>query len=1002
MHSNLQSSANANGEPADTLAPHLFRPLFYVPWGHADCQFAVLLDDFEAINQLSSTLDSSIEEICLGLCPKTQCFGPGFSTNGVDLHQLFHPTQAPEMERDDDISMSLLQEELPILLFTRFKLDAFAQVGFGLLFQEAIYQAIDVVMQKTVVHLLEKTRNTDCGAKLQISSDDVTSFKISVVDLLGSEELGTLIFCRNASVGMSLVGALRQLTYKELFNSEAGERLKTAIQNSTVFHSLLQIQSEPIAPTVDCILDNHVFRWTHTTMSIAPAAFFSQSAKSVSRCAGLISGLVELQIPPGHDVTVVSELNRQNTVAEPEVLPEGVSLIEIGRADLVTDLRNQRAFTSVKLRDAIGMTLNRRKAFGTLANVDHGRNVVDSFTTLIVPTILPELPEPLAGSVHHTPLFSRALQQIQRRLCYPERLLPNEQKGPQNTAGRLSLSRLRQIPRSYGLPVTLRRNIECLFQNFAIHIGDYFVFDCVLDLYDAFATLHLALTDQLFALRREEIRNYKGVSIPPLDAERVLHITNFVDALQNALSHRLANCFSEPMSRDMAIDMRGGLNQVIAAADVPLKCGLGLLRNFVMTAKGDKCRRESVGGITKISMRPGMRSMEVPLGIERDAQLCFVEADVPHILHVGSFSDYLHEAAHLIFAGILTRQPNSLIGSLSADSRNIGRPQTNVVDRIEAEHQLERLNEIFAHLMVRLLVFRDRDDKRSRRREFLLHHLIANEKARSGLEANDHEVIVCTTELLIRLCIVECLVPPFDKKNWSEVQFRNSLHEAISRRNAIEQVIEDSLVALPERERLWSSPFAEGWQYAVGEFEKVYIKLLPFLPDLWSWVTSVIHPFRQELGGLDTLWMQGTLSRFISECLHDGAPLSRLGYSKSDIQPLSRDQDTNGVDCLMLTCAILSEYVSRAPIDEKAELFLHRNRRTGLVEFPNIPRKWATFLVDPGSAVMFSTDPVNRGQRLVQQIAVQKTLWDMATNLRARRLHNVIHENWGPFPVKQQ
>lgn len=53
--------------------------------------------------------------------------------------------------------------------------------------------------------------------------------------------------------------------------------------------------------------------------------------------------------------------------------------------------------------------------------------------------------------------------------------------------------------------MTLHKTIECLFQDFNILIANYMTFDNVIDLYDAFATLHVTLTEHLPKVRSDEL-----------------------------------------------------------------------------------------------------------------------------------------------------------------------------------------------------------------------------------------------------------------------------------------------------------------------------------------------------------------------------------------------------------------------------------------------------------------------------------------------------------------
>ena len=826
--------------------------------------------------------------------------------------------------------------------------------------------------------------------------------------------MGCLIFCRNYSVAMTFISSLRSLTFSDLFEADApGAELKAAILESNVLRGLLRIQPQ-LRPDkqynskLDIFHNNHVFRWTNTTLSVAPNSFFDPGNTHRQNCHGKVKASAEFKIPPGHHHRFrKAYAPLTETTSSKDPLPSDVTLYETGRGDTMIQIGNSSKEITIPLTQAIAHTLEIHRIFGTVNSLNTARDVVDCNTILDIPvpdSLTPNTPFSPVRVVElgHTPLFGSALIELQKRICYPETVPPNERPRHAPFAGRLSIERLRTIPRTYGIPASLRRNIESLFQNFAILVADYYSFDTVIDLYDAFATLHATLTDQLDTIRAKETQHAHRIAIPPLDDSRVQSLSEFVDALQNALSHRLANSYSEPVGRDMAIDLRGGLNQLLAAADATLKCGLGLLRKYARTPQGTKPRRERVGGLTRITVRPGMRAFSLNLGTEKESQLCFVEADVPHVLHVASFCDYLHESAHLIYRELERQYPDCPLSTVKKKSDNI-----DVIR--EQGLKYERLDEIFAHLMVYLFLFTN-NTSNSRRKGFVLDQLISNEKQRNGKDDSDTEAIAQITELLVRLCIAEQMIPTStDRGKWSTQKFVNRLKDRLSRQNAILRFLDDAKPAIPHWNRLWSTPYSDGWSHCVYEFEHIYLSLLPYLPHLWKWAMEVFGKFFNDACRsvyLNTDDLARELLPIVGDSIDNGRPLSRCSLSvrnsvgidtvNEDTQGRREaDKDERGVDALLLTCIMLSNYVTRREMDGNAELYLHRNIKTGQVEFPADITNWNAFLIDRGAASLFCCSPKERGHRTQQHIAIIKSLWDIGSHLRGRRMCEIIDDNWG-------
>src|SRR5262249_28717637 len=159
---------------------------------------------------------------------------------------------------------------------------------------------------------------------------------------------------------------------------------------------------------------------------------------------------------------------------------------------------------------------------------------------------------------------------------------------------------------------------------FAIITIDPFSFDVLLDLYDTFATLHTVLTEHLPKLDLGRFDSSDDHGRKLLDGERVGYLAEIADALHNAMLHRTSIAFRDATWRDMAVDFRGGMNQILFATDAPLKCCLGVLRRFAHR-EGSARPKDTVGCVIRIGMRPGVKCWRKRLGIEQAARLAFFD-----------------------------------------------------------------------------------------------------------------------------------------------------------------------------------------------------------------------------------------------------------------------------------------------------------------------------------------------------------------------------------------
>ena len=101
-------------------------------------------------------------------------------------------------------------------------MDGLGTAGYGLLFQQALYQAMARKMVWGRDILRDEIAVADSSAAKFILPGDSENTTCAFLDLQGIEEIGTAIFCNNFSVAISLIAGLRSLTYKELFDSEPG------------------------------------------------------------------------------------------------------------------------------------------------------------------------------------------------------------------------------------------------------------------------------------------------------------------------------------------------------------------------------------------------------------------------------------------------------------------------------------------------------------------------------------------------------------------------------------------------------------------------------------------------------------------------------------------------------------------------------------------------------------------------------------------------------------
>jgi len=1003
---NFEMFLKAGFDGPDTpLAAYLFNPVCLSPFGHADDLAVVLLDDFDPVQDLTSDLRTTVEEVCLAFCPRADSLGvEGIGETVCDLDVVFgDKPRSPHRESEGIWSPveHAFQTSMPLAVFTKCKMDGLASVGQGLLFQQALFRAMALKIRQVMDILRGRVSpSTDRDLAVLISKEDLSATKCVFLDLQGPEEIGILTFCSNYSVAMTLVAAIRSLTFGQVFDADPSGHLKQILGQSKAHQAAVylgwQERGQHPVSDIEMLRNNHVFLWTRSSLSVSP---WTLARGDYSHCRGFVEASAQFQISPGHRLRV-----EEGAIGWPEELVCGAKAgmpsrgtyfrCHAGTADLVLSYGTSPTETAgplLGLPDVLQIVRNNLRTFGQKTeNGDTGRDVIDISTYMSIP--VPRIAETTAmvvGEViepHFSPL-SVMLPELQKRLCFltdpgNERLQAYLSRKPGTRPGRLDFGELRRSFRRVGSPVTLWRTIEYLYLNFATLLADPFLFESVLDMYDMFATLHRVLTDDLPRARTEELGLPKGMCVDGLDTSRVDQIARIVEAIHNAVTHRVLKAHPESPIRDMAIDFRGGLNQVLLAGDAPLKCGLGVFRRYIYGPEAGVAR-DTVGAVTRIGFGPGARSFSGSFGTQ--AKLACLDVDVPHVLHVASFVDYLHESFHLIFEA-LRKQKRGKGGMFGVDD----------------ERMVERLEEVFALLLCRLFLFGPDDDT-------FLYFFAAKYSAGSEGGASDGPYALerFVEKLLLRLflCLQAVPLECAGKSAVAKCAKRDGLEEASEEfMNLAERVgpffwAHARLVDENERERI--AAFREFCRHKLRE---VYPQVARYLPEMRDEVLAVYnHFFPTKRCRPDGRFkgMTEEIGPQVREALRSGRPLIRGLYRNARCRTTRKsavkrwkDIEDVGLDPLVLLCGVLAEYARTINKAINKAVVIYRDPQTGRVAYHRKKRPWNPFQIDPGRTTMFCPVPAARRERIRRQITVLKTCWDIASTLRARRLWLMLRDNF--------
>lgn len=932
-----KASGTEIGEP---LAGYLYTPKLYLPEGHADCLAAVLVDDYDAVLQLA-TRCRTVESMSIGFCP---CLD---SLNLTNLSFLVSPHQLWESSRFED---SFNQ---PVLTLTKFKLDGACSLEYGLLFKRAILRAVANKCADALQAL------QDLAEAPYFSKEDVATAKVAFVSLQGQEEIGLFIVSDNATINMAVSSAIRTLTFHEIFRDlsdasvlmlyellQRSPRPEELAKNGYTHGDLhRQILNNPGAADL-ASTDIPIFRWSKTTLAFCPD--FGNDGRQT--CGASLKGYVGLdldfQLAPGFNHIPEKYASPAFHTVD---LPNDWHLAQVGPSDCRDSVRTDRKLIAahvsiLHVAACIQDTIEKSKE-GATSGIGGIR------ITFLVP-VPSTRPLDTNGSKSTSPLGIELPKAVLRMA--------------RATDGGLGIEKLRTIPPLYGLPRPLLRSIETIVQKYLDALRNPNLFDLVADMTDAVVTLHKVLTVSLpSALKRAD------GSYSLIDEYKALRLSTYAAALQSAIERRLESAYPASAVRSNSVQFPGSFAQILFAADAPVKVGLGILKYHIRhygrggpdPIGGKLAALDGLGVITEPTLEPGIRTSDLVLGLKPAAaggstpRLSFINMDLDHLFHVGSYFDYAHEAFHLIFDELCrkTRDPQA-----QAAMRKLNHEDSNTRERIE---------ETWVHIAC-FLFFAPNNPKS------LLYYLIGKFAldVRSG-GPDTAEALRNFAEQTSRLILATAVAEAAMKTQSDHAACPT--FETVSA--LLKECIETMVLFSPEVCSL-EMMHSEYFKSAIEEHFTIFWEealLSIYLKPLWHIaINGFAVPLQDAMFGISANDRASFASDVAS--MRHGWALSRL--SSGD----------RYLDSVAATAIFLGDYVTRFGdyFDHSVDLHLRRSRE-GRPTFEKA-RKSAVFLFDRGAAQRFCFTPAARAQRILHQIAILESFSDLASHFRARRVQAIL------------
>ena len=638
----------------------------------------------------------------------------------IDIEDILRRPSESASHRENPV-----HRETPLVAFSRLRLNGIATLAPGLLRRRAIFRALARQVVRVQARLLEsinsrgwlgRARHTRrLLQKLEIDRESILNLSVAFLEMQGPEEIAVVIGCRNYSIAASLSVAFQDLTFGDLYDNEIGGQHLKEFEQQTDTHRVVRDLLRDT--TQDSLLTgNHLISQVYSVMTVTESIdqealldepsrtipisgkveVYSRSNVSGGHLAGIQDTLIDFLSTPSSNIPI-TKLNWRDVLR-----------YLVGRYDYDYSYAwgVDQKLSLLATRQFLGRSFELQVLFGITCPKQFENHSMDSdafaeetglldiSSHLVVP--VPRIDAqgwtfPKTQFENHHSINTALVRLVDRVFGPPSS--PNDNSPPHfRNAPPLCYRTLEQALHDSRLPIRVQRSVLQLFKNFHQALQDALLFDHVLDLYDAMLALHSKLTIDLPAMAKSLLdtlrsgqgndfkldpREFASRQIALFDQRLIEGIVDYVDAMQNALDHRIYQESSLEFA-EWSVDLRGGLVQLALGATLPMKVGVGLLRWAIEHDFGNS-RSEGqthfptdrkFGVVARLSLNQRSEVRQMFRYPSDRSTLAILTFSVAHIFSPGEFTQYLHETGHL-----LLREWDRFEGLLETD---LDRDQENV------------------------------------------------------------------------------------------------------------------------------------------------------------------------------------------------------------------------------------------------------------------------------------------------------------------------------------
>ncbi len=1032
----------------NTPLSFLYNPASFITFGNTDNISLVAIDDFDIAVYLTSNINIPVMQTTLAFCPTLRSLNIDKTKKPFlcEIDDVCNGNKEPDKKYG--IIKHQFLEDRPLVAFNYFRLSGLAVLGPGLLFLKEIL----LEMIKRIQSILKNIK----PEKDLVSKSDIESFRCLFLDPQGWADVATVMFCSNYTVIAQVLKELRKISFYDLYERKGAIRnqnhLQKAVKEFGFHRKIVEIEnkyrSEKKIKEGDYNLalgSNHIFSATHTTAGISHEVFTSDQNEQSKKIFGQVSANPSFNFSPGHldDIWKLDILkSKSNSNSQNFVLNKDWHFISFGQFD--TTQKSLAAPQQMELIPLYELVTGIKRLLGLhqkqIANPNEHWPIKRVCTDIHVPIKNKKNQKNAEGSQHNHINIRPILGHLRKYLF--QNISP---KGG-GFISPLSIPLLKTAIRELRIPSPLSSGIIYLFTDYANCIGDPNLFDNVLDLHDTFAAFHRIITREMRLELKDFIKDYSSnptlqetKRLSYLSADKIQNIKTIIDLLENALHHRTHMNYPANDWWNRVIDFKGEINKLINAADVPLKCGLSIVRRIIdeeikLTDKPEilittsktaqkylknenkEEKRFRVGGTSKLTYNTSIMNRRFKIGHSEINFLVYLSLNVGHLIKPEILYAHLHEIGHIV-NDLMQRKkrtyPRDLYCKNECDGDNCFRiidsnnnhPEFNVAKR-------HRNNEIFSEMLACGMVFANFIDDGSA-------FSFKNKKLYRGyngiksyfrfiasmyslhpisLSGDSDKILLKMSEIFSRAFLAsDPFTYPKSSNNGNKDLYAVRSGYELSKRDidrAVKRftdILEECAPLFYDFTRYWKIPKCN--EYIINHFKETYYTSFKSVCCMWEHVREILTGifFGQETNH-DSFGTNPNpddhfkLINAMKRCYQDGKPIIRLLYRDSREERYKDPELLSHLDSIFVVCNMLrihiNEIYGKMDIDKQVCYF--RNNKSD---------KEANYqLVDKFEGGLFSTNFKQRQKYLQNRISVIKTFWDLSTNINGRTFNQFLDQ----------